>query len=201
MYEIPTSVIVNEKEYGITNGGDYRMVLDCFKALEDDELTAMERLLAALIIFYDGFNSIMDVYADENMEELTKKMFEFFNCNSTSVGVKSNYKLIDWEQDSQLICSAVNKVANTEVRSVPYIHWWTFMGYYTAIGECPISTIIHIRDKLVKGKKLEKHEREFKRENPQYFAWRSKSVDETEADRLVKELWNSGKLNEKGGES
>ena len=65
------------------------------------------------------------------------------------------------------------------------------MGYYTAIGESPISTIIHIRDKMMRNKRLEKHEREFKMNNPQYFTWNSKRVEENEADKLVKELWNS----------
>ena len=58
MYEIPTAVTINDKTYAITNDGDYRMVLDCFKALEDDELSASERLLAALIIFYNDLNSV-----------------------------------------------------------------------------------------------------------------------------------------------
>ena len=190
MYEIPTAVTINDKTYAITNDGDYRMVLDCFKALEDDELSASERLLAALIIFYNDLNSVEDVYTEKNLEELVKKMYKFFNCDSESVGVKSDYKLIDWEQDSQLICSAINKVAGTEIRNISYIHWWTFMGYYTAIGECPISTIISIRDKIVKNKRLEKFEKEFRFNNPQYFVWKSKSVDANEADKLARELWN-----------
>lgn len=190
MYEIPTSITVNDTKYQITNDGDYRMVLDCFQALEDDDLTASERLLAAVIIFYADFNSVNDVYACGDLDELVAKMFLFFNCGEESFGNKTSHKLIDWQQDAQLISSAVNKVSGMEVRAVPYMHWWTFIGYYTAIGESPISTIIHIRDKLVKGKKLEKHEREFKMNNPQYFVWRSKSVDANEADKLIKELWN-----------
>ena len=66
------------------------------------------------------------------------------------------------------------------------------MGYYTAIGECPLSTVIHIRDKIVTGKKLEKYERNFRNSNPQYFTWNSKTIEEKEADRLVRELWNAG---------
>ena len=66
------------------------------------------------------------------------------------------------------------------------------MGYYSAIGKCPLSTILNIRDKIVKGKKLEKEERTFRQENPQYFVWNKNTVEEEEADRLVKELWNSG---------
>ena len=119
-------------------------------------------------------------------------MYKFFNCGSSNYGRQVHYKLMDWEQDEQLVSSAVNKVAGTEIRSVPYLHWWTFMGYYSSIGNSPLSTIISIRDKIVKGKKLEKYERDFKNENPQYFTWNKNTVEEEEADRLVKELWNSG---------
>ena len=45
---------------------------------------------------------------------------------------------------------------------------------------------------MIKGKKLEKYEREFKRDNPKYFVWNSKSVTDEEADKLVRDLWNSG---------
>lgn len=185
MYEIPTAVKINDRNFAIRNNGDYRVILDCFQALADVELDDRERILASLIIFYPEFDEIDD------LQKAVEEMYNFFNCGSDNVGTKSNHKLIDWEQDSQLICSAINKVANTEIRSEPYIHWWTFMGYYTAIGESPISTIIHIRDKMVSGKSLEKHEREFRMKNPQYFVWNSKTSEQMEADRLVKELWNN----------
>lgn len=193
MYEIPTSVYINNREYRIRNNGDYRMVLDCFAVLQDADLTTKERLFACLIIFYQDLNSIEDVLIQDNLEDRLTEMYKFFNCGSdASLGATSHHRLIDWEQDSQLICSAINKVANTEIRAVPYVHWWTFMGYYSAIGQSPLSTVIEIRDKIIKGKKLEKYEQEFRKENPKYFAWNSKTVDENEADKLLRELWNSG---------
>ena len=192
MYNIPTSIFINDVEYKIRNDGDYRVILDCFRALGDIELTAKERLLSALIIFYADFTSVEDFYNDLPIEELIKEMYNFFNCGSDTVGTQSHKKLIDWEQDEQLICSAVNKVANKEIRLEPYIHWWTFMGYFTAIGESPISTILHIRDKIANGKSLEKHERQYRASNPQYFVWNSKTVEEQEADKLGREIWNSG---------
>ena len=192
MYTVPTSIIVGDREYKIRNNGDYRVILDCFLALSDVELTAKERLLAGLIIFYEDFNSLDDLAQNHDLETLTSEMYKFFNCGSDIVGTKSNRKLIDWEQDSQLICSAVNKVAGKEVRAEPYLHWWTFMGYYTAIGESPISTIIHIRDKIANGKRLEKHEREYRASNPQYFVWNNKTVEESEAEKLILDMWNNG---------
>lgn len=191
MYDIPTSITVDGKEYKIRNNGDFRVILDCFQALADVELSARERLLASLIIFYEDFDTIEDLES-VNLEELVSEMYNFFNCGSDSAGTQSNKKLIDWKQDEQLICSAVNKVANKEIRLEPYIHWWTFMGYFTAIGDSPIATIIEIRDKIVSGKSLEKHERQYRMNNPQYFTWNSKTVEENEADKLVRELWDSG---------
>lgn len=191
MYTVPTSIVVGDREYKIRNNGDYRVILDCFLALSDVELTAKERLLAGLIIFYEDFNSLDDLTQNHDLETLTSEMYKFFNCGSDIVGTKSNRKLIDWEQDSQLICSAVNKVAGKEVRAEPYLHWWTFMGYYTAIGESPISTIIHIRDKIANGKHLEKHEREYRASNPQYFVWNNKTVEESEAEKLILDMWNN----------
>lgn len=191
MYNIPTSIDIDGRKYRIRNDGDYRVILDCFQALADIELTAQERLLAALIIFYQDFNTIEDIDSND-VEKLVSEMYNFFNCGSETVGTQSSKKLIDWKQDEQLICSAINKVANKEIRLEPYIHWWTFMGYFTAIGESPISTIIHIRDKIVRGKSLEKHEREYRFHNPQYFTWNSKTVEENEADKLVREIWDSG---------
>ena len=52
MYNIPTSITIQDKSFGIRNKGDYRVVLDCFSALNDTELTDQERMIAALIIFY-----------------------------------------------------------------------------------------------------------------------------------------------------
>lgn len=191
MYEIPTSIELDGRQFPIRNSGDFRVILDCFQALGDIELDARERLLAALIIFYEDLNTIEDVEALPDLEKATEEMYKFFNCGKINVTAPSPGKLVDWELDSQLISSAVNKVCGFEIRSAPYIHWWTFMGYYTAIGECPFSTIVGIRNKMLRGKKLEKYEQQYKRENPQYFTWNSQTVEKSEADKLVKELWNS----------
>lgn len=193
MYEIPTTIELDGIEFNIRNRGDYRTILDCFAALEDAELDKQERLFASLIIFYEDLESIEDINKLGNIELAVKEMYKFFNCGSDgSNGRKVPYKLMDWKQDEQLIASAVNKVAGTEIRSAKYIHWWTFVGYYSAIGECPLASILSIRDKIVKGKQLEKNERAFRQDNPQYFIWNKNTVEEEEADRLVRELWNSG---------
>lgn len=194
MYSLQTSVIIDDKEFNITQNGDFRMVLDCFNALNDEELSEDLRVLASLLIFYNEFNSIEDIEKEKDiLEQLVTEMFLFFNCGQKeSPGASNDYSLIDWDKDAQLICAAVNKVANTEIRSVQYLHWWTFMGYYVSIGESVLSTIVGIRNKIVKHKKLEKWEQEFKRENPNYFVWKSTTIQDRDSENLIRELWNQG---------
>lgn len=116
-------------------------------------------------------------------------MFNFFNCGQNNVGAKQDYKLIDWEEDAQMICSAINNVSKTEIRSVEYCHWWTFMGYYTSIGESVLSTVVGIRNKVAKGKKLEKYEQEFKKDNPQFFSFDYRTLSQIEEDAKIRMMW------------
>lgn len=193
-YELPTSLQIGEQSYHIRNNADYRMILDCFSCLEDAELTKEERIIGCLMIFYEDINDIEDVDAvfGDDVEEAVKRMFWFFNCEDEAIAHNhSNHVLVDWNKDSQIISAAINKVAGREIRTEPYIHWWTFMGYYMGIGECLFSTVIGIRDKIVNGKKLEKYESKFRNENPQYFIWNSKTVEQQEAEDWVKSVWNA----------
>lgn len=194
MYELPKSIIIEDKEYPIRNDGDYRMVLDCFSALQDTELNEQERLIVSLAIFYKdvlSLDTLDNVFNEDNINELVQGMFDFFACNNIKNTAKSSYKLIDWEQDEQMIVSAINSVAGTEIRAVPYMHWFTFMSYYGAVGESTLSTVVGIRNKLKRGKKLEKYEQEFRKENPEYFIWNSKSAEDKEAEDWIRSLWNS----------
>lgn len=192
MYALQTTVEVAGREYHITNNGDFRMVLDCFSALGDEKLSEDYRVLASLLIFYNEFDDMGDLLeVQDDLEQLVKEMYKFFNCGTeSSPGAVVDRPLIDWEGDSQMISAAVNNVANQEVRSVQYMHWWTFMGYYMSVGESVLATVVGIREKIVHHKKLEKHEQEFRKKNPEYFIWKSSTVSEREADELIREMWN-----------
>ena len=193
MYDLPTSIFIEDNEYKIRDAGDFRVVLDCFSALGDIELGEDFRILASLIIFYEDFDEDTIFGLDEDIVvPLVKEMLKFFNCGQEDNSNTPSPKLIDWEQDSQIIMAAVNKVAGKEVRLEPYVHWWTFVGYYMSIGESVLSTVVSIRQKILKGEKLEKWEQKYRMENPRYFTWNSKSIEDQELDELVKELWNNG---------
>ncbi len=193
MFELPTTITVNGIEYPIRNNGDYRMIFDVFSALNDDELDNSLRIVTALIIFLDGMNDIEDVLTafpnEKSLEAATISMFAFINCGrDDTLGVHTKAGVIDWEQDQQIVAGAVNAVANLEIRSLPYLHWWTFMGYFMGIGEGVFSTIVNIRSKIKENKKLEKYEQEFRRDNPQYFMVRRTSA-EKDFDEELRRMW------------
>ena len=192
-YELPTSVIFKDTVHPIRKDGDFRMVLDCFRLLQDTELDENERILACLVTFYDELDGIESVYQLGDIEEAVKQMFSFFNCNQEDVGVKAEGKVIDWDRDALMIISAINNVAGKEIRAEKYLHWWTFMGYYMAIGECALSTVVNIRRKLLKGKKLEKFEQEYVNDNPDLFR-RHDDFTKAEQDYIDDILanWNTG---------
>ena len=191
MYDLPTSILIEDKEFKIRNKGDFRVILDCFVALNDIELEEDLRITTSLIIFYEDFNSIEDVAnTDVNiLSQLVQAMYRFFNCNEESVGAVKPYRLVDWENDSQMVIASINAVAHKEIRSEPYTHWWTFMGYYLNIGDGAFANIISIREKIVKQKKLEKYEQEFVNDNPQYFKWEWRTEEQLQEDKLVQEMW------------
>ena len=193
MFELPLTITIADEEFGIRDDGDYRMVLDCFSALQDTELPKRERLITALVIFYEGFsldNAFSYLDTPEKVEEAITKMYDFFNCGQQNTGSHTPYKLVDWEQDNHLIASAINKVAGQEIRGIDYLHWYTFMGYYISIGESVLSSVVTIRDKMMSGKKLEKHEKEFRMKNPDYFVWNRETLEQQEANAYIQEIWN-----------
>lgn len=179
-FDLPITITVNDKSYPIRNRGDFRVILDCFEAINDPELGDTLSAITALIIFLDGMETeedIIDTFGNHLGEALTQ-MYLFFNCGQESIGAVTKYDVVDWEADAQLISGAINAIAGFEIRGIEYLHWWSFMGYYLNIGECAFSTIVNIRSKIRDDKKLEKYEKDFKRDNPQYFVVRKKPTAE-----------------------
>ena len=89
---------------------------------------------------------------------------------------------MDWEQDFPLIIGPVNRVLGKEIRSVEYLHWWTFLSAYMEVGDCTFAQVVAIRDKKARGKKLDKAENEWLKRNRELVDFKRKytsSDDET----------------------
>ena len=69
------------------------------------------------------------------------------------------------------------------MRSEEYMHWWTFLGAYMEVGESTFSTIVSIRDKKRRGKKLEKWEEDYYKEHKNMVDLKTKPQERSEAEK------------------
>lgn len=159
---LPEALTVGGEDYPIRT--DYRNVLQVFEAFQDPELTQEERWLVSIYLLFEDFYCSDDVIEAAQdgfcLEEATRQISWFISAGQPEKQVLEQ-PTYNWTQDEQIIFSAVNKVAGRETRELEYLHWWTFLGYFNEVGEGTFSFIVGIRNKLNKGKKLEKHEKEF----------------------------------------
>lgn len=182
---LPTTLCVNGIERAIRS--DFRVALSIFQALNDSELRNDEKLIVLLDSIYIDFRKLKS----SEYEEALKKAIEYLDGGKIyREDSTSNKKIIDWEQDEQMIFSAVNKVTTVEVRDLKYLHWWSFLGYLSEIGECLFSTVLNIRSKKNKGRKLEKYEQDFYKNNKELIDLKKKySAEEQEEMRRLNELF------------
>ena len=181
-YELPTSVVVAGVEYEVRS--DYRPILDICMAISDAELSDQERAEAVLDIFYPAFEEL----PQRDYGEAIEKCFWFINCGDAGENRKAP-KLMDWEQDFQYIVAPVNRVVGSEIRSMPYLHWWSFVAAYYEIGDCLFAQIVRIRSKKASGKALDKSDRDWYAKNRALVDLKVKYTDAE--DTLLKQ-WAKG---------
>lgn len=160
-YGLPKSVEIDGTEYEIRS--DYRAALDVCTALSDPELSDEEKAYNALLIFYPSFEHDMP---PRHYETAIEEMYRFLNGGELETNQRKQPRLVDWNQDFPIIIAPINRVAGREIRAVEYMHWWTFLAFYQEIGgECTFAQVVGIRYKKSHGKKLDKQEREWYRQN------------------------------------
>ena len=153
-------------------------MLDVCAALTDPALDDQEKAYVVLDIFYPAFSEM----SAEHYDEALQQCFRFMNCEEEQPCQKAP-KLVDWEQDFKCIVAPINRVTGQEIRAVEYMHWWTFVAAYREIGDCLFAQIVRIRDKLARGKPLDKQDKEFYRQNRHLVDFKT-TYTETEIDVL-----------------
>lgn len=187
---LPESLVVGGVEYSIRS--DYRNVLQVFEAFSDPDLEQTEKWIVAIYLLFEDFICADDVIeaaqSGFNLEEAIKQIAWFISAGQPEKNIVE-LPLYNWQKDEQMIFSAVNKVSGRETRELEYLHWWTFLGYFSEVGEGTFSFVVGIRHKLNKGKKLEKHEKEFLFHNKELVKLeRPKSREEQEQEDEYKAL-------------
>lgn len=178
---LPDALEVGGREWAVLT--DYRDILVIMEAYNDPELTDWERVWVMLHVLYVDFEDM----PAECYQEAAGMAVWFLDCGQEAADEKAPYKLMDWGQDEAILFPAINKAAGREVRTVEHMHWWTFMGCFMEIEEGTFSTVLSIRQKRAKGKKLEKWEREFYQNNKAMCDIKTRYTAEEQEE---KDYWN-----------
>lgn len=192
VWSFPTSLNIGGVEYEIRT--DYRVVLDLLMALNDPELSDSDNKISAYMqsgVILEIMFPDCDSIPQEHIQEALDKVAEFIDMGIGDDSKKP--KTMDWEQDAPIIIPAINKVLNKEIRAEKYMHWWTFLGAYMEIGEGLFSNIIHIRQKKAKGKKLEKWEQDFYKENKSLIDFQHKEKRSNEEKEMLRDYFGYSK--------
>lgn len=182
LWKLPKTAEIGGTVYPINV--DFRDILEILRYLNDESRPLYLRWQIALGLFYDGEIP----YCDQ--QEAMQYLSEFISYGQPEG--KPGPKLMDWDQDAQMIIGDINKVAGIDVRGVDFVHWWTFLSYFYGIGEGQLSTVVSIRSKQSKGKKLEKWEQDFFRENKDKVNFRQPVSAEKKAAQIYFDKWLGG---------
>lgn len=182
-YDLPTSLTIGEVAYPIRY--NWRAILDVLSACNDPELDSSGKAFCLMTIFYPTFGEI----PPDRLAEAYEKACKFIDCGQKDDG-KPKPKMIDWEQDAPVIIPEINKISGREIRLDPNVHWWTFFGWFMSIGDGVLATVLHIRQKKAKHKKLDKWEQEFYIANKDLIDLKAPETEEVrqEKDSILKFL-------------
>lgn len=176
---LPATIIINGEEWDIRT--NFHDILKIIVAFNDPNLDEAEKVFICLQILYEGF----DEMPESEYETAFKEALRFIDCGipeSKRQG-KKNARTVDWEHDESILFPAINKIAGCEVRSLPYLHWWTFMGYFMEVSTDGVfGNVLKLRQKKQNSKTpLDKAEKEFWAANKALCEIPTKLSDEEKA--------------------
>lgn len=178
-WTLPRCAVLDGQEYEIRT--DYRDILDVVCWLSgkaDPQLKPEERWYIAMRLFYPDFTAMpADAWG-----AATAFLQEFLQAGRPEPQ-PGTPQLMDWQQDAPLIAAGIRQAAGCDVRSLPYLHWWSFLACFDAIGQGSFATVVAIRDKLRRGKRLEAWELEFYRTHRAAVELRRPDTDEADAEK------------------
>lgn len=154
-WQLPVTADIGARHYHLHT--DYRDILEIFSYLDDPDVPEQVRWQIAIGLFYQ------EEVPEEDFSAAAEYLLQFIGGAQPPRG--RSERLLCWQKDAPMIVAEVNKASGQEIRALPHLHWWTFLGWFHTIGEGQLSTVVAIRSKLKKGKPLDAWEKQFYRDN------------------------------------
>lgn len=154
----PTKIEVNGNVYNINT--DYRVALDCFKAINDDKINDTERALAVITLLLG-----IDVDS-KDYEGCLEKCAIYLRC-----GKQENDNIeeadMDYLQDEKIIKTSIRQCYHINLNNEK-MHWWEYNELIEGLTEeTLLNKIREIRNYDLSEEKDEKRRRDIERAKKQ----------------------------------
>ena len=149
----PSVAVIDGKEYALNT--DFRVCLKIMIALEDNELTPIEKQIVVLELLY--------AERPQNVKRAIELAMLFLNYGEeiTEENASNSERVYSFEKDSKYIVTAFQQTYSIDLDKVDYMHWWKFSYLFLDLKEdCFFTRLIDLRNRKNKGK-LTKEEKEY----------------------------------------
>lgn len=125
---------------GIPLDTDYRTMVAVELALYDEELSEIERIMAALNLLYPGYSE-PDIPCPANLEEALQGLAWFHSCGKSDKNgnkkeaANSPKKYYSFEQDAAYIYTSFSAAYGIRLVEIEYMHWWEFIALFSNLPE------------------------------------------------------------------
>ncbi len=133
----PMYAEIRGKQYPINT--DYRVGLNCFKAIDDEDITDVERTISVIGLLYG-----VGVIPEEDMEEALRIASLFLQCGETKKDYEKKPLDIDFNYDEKLIMASFLSDYRIDLDNTEYMHFWKYCALISGLTE---NTILNkVRD-------------------------------------------------------
>ena len=108
---------------GVAIRTDYRDILELLRWLSgtaDPQLDQSGRWYVAMRLFYPTFAEMPQACWPQATDFLAQ-----FLAAGRREQARPGPPLMDWQQDAPLIAAGISRAAGQDVRTLPYLHWWS----------------------------------------------------------------------------
>ena len=126
---------------------DFRIGIQLCLVQDDIELSEREKIIQMQKLLFVG-------YVPPNPKEVEECLKFFLNGwhHDNSGRKKEKKRLMDFDIDQWRIYSAFLAQYHIDLNTVPYMHFWMFMGLLSSLQECSYTRVIDIRQRKFKPK-------------------------------------------------
>ena len=177
---LPTRVEIDGKEYEINS--NFRTSLLFSILMENKDIPSNLKIRQALKLYYPVI--------PKNTEKSIEKIIWFYTRGKeykTTTSKGNNIKILDYEEDADLIYSAFMSQYGIDLQDIEYLHWWKFKALFEGLKEDnKLSKIMEYRSIDLNSIK-DKEQRKFYKEKKKIY-----SLENNYSKEELKELeeWN-----------